>query len=197
MVRMEKKVKDKMNSTLESIIAELLSEIGENPNREGLKKTPLRVAKSWKFLSKGYSQNIDEIVNGAIFSESYDEMVTIKDIDFYSMCEHHLLPFFGKAHVAYIPNGKVLGLSKIPRIVDMFGRRLQLQERMTQNIAKTLNDVLEPKGVAVILEGHHMCMEMRGVEKQNSSTTTSYMTGLFRKDERTRKEFLDIVSMGK
>jgi len=197
MVRMEKKMKDKMNSTLESIIAELLSEIGENPNREGLKKTPLRVAKSWEFLSKGYSQNIDEIVNGAIFSESYDEMVTIKDIDFYSMCEHHLLPFFGKAHVAYIPNGKVLGLSKVPRIVDMFGRRLQLQERMTQNIAKILNDVLEPKGVAVILEGHHMCMEMRGVEKQNSSTTTSYMTGLFKKDERTRKEFLDIVSMGK
>ena len=197
MVRMEKKMKDKMNSTLESIITELLSEIGENPNREGLKKTPLRVAKSWEFLSKGYSQNIDEIVNGAIFSEAYDEMVTIKDIDFYSMCEHHLLPFFGKAHVAYIPNGKVLGLSKVPRIVDMFGRRLQLQERMTQNIAKTLNDVLEPKGVAVILEGHHMCMEMRGVEKQNSSTTTSYMTGLFRKDERTRKEFLDIVSMGK
>ena len=197
MVRMEKKMKDKMNSTLESIIAELLSEIGENPNREGLKKTPLRVAKSWKFLSRGYSQNIDEIVNGAIFSEAYDEMVTIKDIDFCSMCEHHLLPFFGKAHVAYIPNGKVLGLSKVPRIVDMFGRRLQLQERMTQNIAKTLNDVLEPKGVAVILEGHHMCMEMRGVEKQNSSTTTSYMTGLFRKDERTRKEFLDIVSMGK
>ena len=197
MVRMEKKMKDKMNSTLESIIAELLSEIGENPNREGLKKTPLRVAKSWKFLSKGYSQNIDEIVNGAIFSEAYDEMVTIKDIDFYSMCEHHLLPFFGKAHVAYIPNGKVLGLSKVPRVVDMFGRRLQLQERMTQNIAKTLNDVLEPKGVAVILEGHHMCMEMRGVEKQNSSTTTSYMTGLFRKDERTRKEFLDIISMGK
>ena len=197
MVRMEKKMKDKMNSTLESIITELLSEIGENPNREGLKKTPLRVAKSWKFLSRGYSQNIDEIVNGAIFSEAYDEMVTIKDIDFYSMCEHHLLPFFGKAHVAYIPNGKVLGLSKVPRIVDMFGRRLQLQERMTQNIAKTLNDVLEPKGVAVILEGHHMCMEMRGVEKQNSSTTTSYMTGLFRKDERTRKEFLDIVSMGK
>jgi GTP cyclohydrolase IA len=197
MVRMEKKMKDKMNSTLESIITELLSEIGENPNREGLKKTPLRVAKSWEFLSKGYSQNIDEIVNGAIFSESYDEMVTIKDIDFYSMCEHHLLPFFGKAHVAYIPNGKVLGLSKVPRIVDMFGRRLQLQERMTQNIAKILNDVLEPKGVAVILEGHHMCMEMRGVEKQNSSTTTSYMTGLFKKDERTRKEFLDIVSMGK
>ena len=197
MVRMEKKMKNKMNSTLESIITELLSEIGENPNREGLKKTPLRVAKSWEFLSKGYSQNIDEIVNGAIFSESYDEMVTIKDIDFYSMCEHHLLPFFGKAHVAYIPNGKVLGLSKVPRIVDMFGRRLQLQERMTQNIAKILNDVLEPKGVAVILEGHHMCMEMRGVEKQNSSTTTSYMTGLFKKDERTRKEFLDIVSMGK
>ena len=197
MVRMEKKMKDKINSTLESIITELLSEIGENPNREGLKKTPLRVAKSWEFLSKGYSQNIDEIVNGAIFSEAYDEMVTIKDIDFYSMCEHHLLPFFGKAHVAYIPNGKVVGLSKVPRIVDMFGRRLQLQERMTQNIAKTINDVLDPKGVAVILEGHHMCMEMRGVEKQNSSTTTSYMTGLFRKDERTRKEFLDIVSMGK
>ena len=182
---------------LKSLISELLTQIGEDPNREGLLKTPQRVAKSWDFLSKGYEQNIDDIINDAIFYEDYDEMVTIRDIDFFSLCEHHLLPFFGKAQVAYIPNGKVVGLSKIPRIVEMFGRRLQLQERMTQNIAETLNDVLEPKGVAVVLEGQHMCMQMRGVEKQNSFATTSFMTGLFREDARTRKEFLDIISMRK
>ena len=182
---------------LESLISELLTQIGEDPNREGLLKTPQRVSKSWDFLSKGYEQNIDDIINDAIFYEDYDEMVTIRDIDFFSLCEHHLLPFFGKAQVAYIPNGKVVGLSKIPRIVEMFGRRLQLQERMTQNIAETLNDVLEPKGVAVVLEGQHMCMQMRGVEKQNSFATTSFMTGLFREDARTRKEFLDIISMRK
>ena len=185
------------NVEIESLVSQLLTQIGEDPNREGLLKTPQRVAKSWIFLSKGYKQNIDEIINDAIFYEDYDEMVTIRDIDFFSLCEHHLLPFFGRAHVAYIPNGKVVGLSKIPRIVEMFGRRLQLQERMTQSIAETLNDVLEPKGVAVVLEGQHMCMQMRGVEKQNSFATTSFMTGLFREDARTRKEFLDIISMRK
>ena len=185
------------NIEIESLISELITQIGEDPNREGLLKTPQRVAKSWAFLSKGYKQNIDKIINDAIFYEDYDEMVTIRDIDFFSLCEHHLLPFFGRAHVAYIPKGKVLGLSKIPRIVEMFGRRLQLQERMTQSIAETLNDVLEPKGVAVVLEGQHMCMQMRGVEKQNSFASTSFMIGLFREDARTRKEFLDIISMRK
>lgn len=188
---------DNNKNKIESLVGELLTQIGENPNREGLLKTPSRVAKSWDFLSSGYRQDINSIINDAIFYEDYDEMVTIRDIDFYSLCEHHLLPFFGKAHVAYIPNGKVVGLSKIPRIVEMFGRRLQLQERMTQNIAETLNDVLEPKGVAVVLEAKHMCMQMRGVEKQNSFATTSFMTGLFREDARTRKEFLDIISMRK
>ena len=182
---------------IESLISELLTQIGEDPNREGLLKTPQRVAKSWDFLSKGYEQNIDDIINDAIFYEDYDEMVTIRDIDFFSLCEHHLLPFFGKAQVAYIPNGKVVGLSKIPRIVEMFGRRLQLQERMTQNIAETLNDVLEPKGVAVVLEGQHMCMQMRGVENKNSYATTSHMLGLFREDSKTRKEFLDLVELKK
>ena len=190
-------MKEKNIEEIEKIVKKLLKEIGEDPSREGLLKTPRRVAKAWSFLSKGYNQNIDDVVNNAIFYEDYDEMVTILDIDFYSLCEHHLLPFFGKAHVAYIPNGKVVGLSKIPRIVEIFGRRLQLQERMTQNIAQTINEVLSPKGVAVVLEGQHMCMQMRGVEKQNSYTTTSFMTGLFRKDSRTRKEFLDIISMGK
>ena len=190
-------MKEKNIEEIEKIVKNLLKEIGEDPSREGLLKTPRRVAKAWSFLSKGYNQNIDDVVNNAIFYEDYDEMVTILDIDFYSLCEHHLLPFFGKAHVAYIPNGKVVGLSKIPRIVEIFGRRLQLQERMTQNIAQTINEVLSPKGVAVVLEGQHMCMQMRGVEKQNSYTTTSFMTGLFRKDSRTRKEFLDIISMGK
>jgi GTP cyclohydrolase I len=188
---------DNNKNKIESIVGELLTQIGEDPNREGLLKTPSRVAKSWDFLSSGYRQDINSIINDAIFYEDYDEMVTIRDIDFFSLCEHHLLPFFGKAHVAYIPNGKVVGLSKIPRIVEMFGRRLQLQERMTQNIAETLNDVLEPKGVAVVLEAKHMCMQMRGVEKQNSFATTSFMTGLFREDARTRKEFLDIISMRK
>ena len=188
---------DNNKNKIESLVGELLTQIGEDPNREGLLKTPSRVAKSWDFLSSGYRQDINSIINDAIFYEDYDEMVTIRDIDFFSLCEHHLLPFFGKAHVAYIPNGKVVGLSKIPRIVEMYGRRLQLQERMTQNIAETLNDVLEPKGVAVVLEAKHMCMQMRGVEKQNSFATTSFMTGLFREDARTRKEFLDIISMWK
>ena len=182
---------------IEQLIKELLLEIGEDSNREGILRTPHRVAKSWEFLTKGYEQNLEEIINNAVFKENYDEMVIIKEIDFFSMCEHHMLPFFGKANVAYIPNGKIIGLSKIPRIVDMFSRRLQVQERMTQQIAETLNTVLHPKGVAVVMEGEHMCMQMRGVEKQNSYATTSSMIGIFREDSRTRKEFLNIISMRK
>ena len=180
---------------IEELITELLSLIGENPAREGINKTPQRVAKAWEFFSNGYKQDLESIINNAIFSEDYDEMVTIKDIDFFSLCEHHLLPFFGKAHVSYIPDGKIIGLSKIPRLVEMYVRRLQVQERMTQQIAEALNSALSPKGVAVVLEGQHMCMQMRGVEKQNSYATTSFMTGLFRKDARTREEFLNIISM--
>ena len=185
--------KDRQN--LEKLIEQLLIEIGEDPKREGLLKTPSRVAAAWEFLANGYQRDINSIINDAIFKESYDEMVTVRDIEFFSLCEHHLLPFFGKAHVAYIPDGKIIGLSKIPRIVEMFGRRLQVQERMTKEIAETLNDVLQPKGVAVVLEGRHLCMQMRGVEKKNSYATTSFMVGLFREDARTRKEFLDIISM--
>ena len=182
---------------LEKLTKNLLDEIGEDPDREGLLKTPKRVAKSWEFLTKGYHTKIDKIINGAIFNEKYDEMVTINNIDFYSVCEHHLIPFFGKAHIAYIPDGKVIGLSKVPRIVEVFSRRLQLQERMTQQIAKTLNDVLSPKGTAVVVQAQHMCMQMRGVEKQNSYATTSSMKGIFLKDSRTREEFLNIISMKK
>ena len=184
-------------SKVEKIIKELLIQIGEDPDREGILRTPERVAKAWDFFSQGYTQDLDAIINNAVFTENYDEMVTIKDIDFFSLCEHHLLPFFGKVHVAYIPNGKILGLSKIPRIVEMFSRRLQVQERMTQQIAETINDVLKPKGVSVVIEGEHMCMQMRGVEKQNSYATTSSMKGIFLKDSRTREEFLTIISMKK
>ena len=188
-------MEDNKIKNIEKLINNLLIEIGENPKREGIKRTPHRAAKAWKDLTKGYSQNIKNLVNNAIFKEDYDEMVTVKDIDYFSLCEHHLLPFFGKAHVAYIPDGKIIGLSKIPRIVEMYCRRLQVQERMTQQIAVTLSDVLKPKGVAVVLEGKHMCMKMRGVEKQNSYATTSFMTGLFRQDSKTRDEFLKIISM--
>ena len=182
---------------IEELIHELLIQIGEDPNREGIMNTPKRVARAWQFLAKGYKQNLDNIINDAIFTEDYDEMVTVKDIDFFSLCEHHLLPFFGKAHVAYIPDGKIIGLSKIPRVVDMYSKRLQVQERLTQQIAETLNNVLSPRGVAVVLEGEHMCMQMRGVEKQNSYATTSFMIGLFREDSKTRDEFLKIISMRK
>jgi len=171
----------------------ILKEIGEDPTREGLLRTPHRVAKAYKFLTKGYHQDVDTVINGAIFEEKYDEMVIVKDIDFYSMCEHHMLPFFGKVHVAYIPNGKIVGLSKIPRIVDMFARRLQVQERFTQQIADVIQEKLSPKGVAVVAEGYHMCMMMRGVEKQNSTTTTSAVHGAFRA-EKTRLEFLNLIS---
>jgi len=178
---------------LQKTIQRLLELVGEDPKREGLLKTPDRVARAWQFLTKGYEQDIDEVLNKAIFKEKYDEMVIVKDIDFFSMCEHHLLPFYGRAHVAYIPNGKIVGLSKIPRIVEIFSRRLQVQERMTQQIAETLFQALEPDGVGVVIEAKHLCMMMRGVEKQNSTATTSAMLGSFRDDQSTRSEFLNLV----
>ena len=186
-----------IHDNVQELTKKLLIEIGEDPDREGLLNTPLRVAKAWDFLSKGYKQDIDEIINNAIFEEEYDQMVVVKDIEFYSMCEHHLLPFFGVAHIAYIPNGKIIGLSKIPRILDMFARRLQVQERMTQEVAGMLQSKLNPRGVAVIIEAQHMCMQMRGVEKRKSYMSTSAMLGIFREDNKTRKEFLDIVKLEK
>ena len=181
-------------SDIEKITRDLLESIGEDPNREGLIKTPLRVSKSWAFLTRGYGQKIDDLVNDAIFHVDNQDMIIIKDINYYSLCEHHLLPFMGKVHVGYIPDGKVLGLSKIPRIVDMFARRLQLQERLTHQIANSINNFLKPKGVAVVAEGQHLCMQMRGVEKQNSTMQTSSMTGIFMKENKTRKEFLNLIS---
>ena len=182
------------HDTLEQLTRNLLKEIGENPDREGLLKTPSRVAKSWEFFSKGYNQNLEEIINNAVFEEDAKDMVIVRDVEFFSLCEHHLLPFFGKAHVGYIPNGKVIGLSKIPRIIDMFSRRLQVQERLTHQVAEVLQDVLNPIGVAVVMEGRHMCMQMRGVEKQNSFASTSAMLGQFRKSSETRSEFLSIIN---
>ena len=180
---------------IEEIIHKLLVEIGEDPSREGLVRTPERVALAWEYLAHGYDVKLEDIVGKAIFEEKYDELVVVKDIDFFSMCEHHLLPFFGKAHVGYLPDGKVIGLSKIPRIVEMYARRLQVQERMTQQIASTLMNVLKPLGVAVVIEGVHMCMQMRGVEKQNSFATTSHMCGELKTNPKTREEFLNIIAM--
>lgn len=179
---------------VEKNIKTILEEIGEDISRDGLLKTPHRVAKAYEFLMQGYNKKIEDVLNGAIFEEKYDEMVIVKDIDFYSMCEHHMLPFFGKVHIAYIPGGKIVGLSKIPRIVDVFARRLQVQERMTQQIADTIEEYLSPIGVGVVAEGYHMCMMMRGVQKQNSITTTSAMHGIFKSDARTRSEFLNLIS---
>ena len=181
------------NSILQAHYAAILAELGEDPNREGLLKTPERVAKAMQFLTNGYAQNPDEIINSAIFHEDYSEMVLVKDIEVYSMCEHHMLPFFGKAHIAYIPDGKIVGLSKIPRVVDAFARRLQVQERLTIEIRDSIQRTLAPKGVAVVLECAHMCMQMRGVQKQNSVTTTSAFTGLFMHNDATRKEFINLV----
>jgi GTP cyclohydrolase I len=178
---------------LEEAIHQLLLGVGEDPSREGLLKTPLRVAESMKFLTKGYSENAQTILNGAVFKEKYSEMVIVKDIDFFSLCEHHLLPFYGKVHVAYIPKGKIVGLSKIPRLVEMFSRRLQVQERMTQEIAQTIFDALHPEGVGVVCEARHLCMMMRGIEKQSSRATTSAMLGEFRSDIKTRSEFLTLI----
>ena len=182
---------------LEQITKELLEIVGEDTNREGLLKTPTRVAKSWEFLSQGYNQNLDEIVNGALFEEAAKDMVIVKDIEFYSLCEHHLIPFYGKAHVGYIPNGKIIGLSKIPRIIDFYARRLQVQERLTNQIATCIQDLLNPKGVAVIMEGRHFCMLMRGVQKQNSIASTSSMLGTFKEKSSTRNEFLKLVEVNK
>lgn len=179
---------------ISELIKELLIELGEDPNREGLKKTPMRVAKAFAYLTKGYREDIEEVLNGAIFTEKYNEMVIVKNIDFFSLCEHHLLPFYGKVHIAYIPNGKIVGLSKIPRIVEVFSRRLQVQERLTQQIADVLNEYLSPKGVAVVIEAKHLCMIMRGVEKQNSVATTSAMHGIFAEDVKTRNEFMHLIS---
>lgn len=187
------KPKKKPHSPVEKSVEDILRHIGEDPKREGLLRTPVRVARALEFMTSGYGQDVEKVLNGAIFNEKYDEMVIVKDIDFFSMCEHHMLPFYGRAHVAYIPNGKIVGLSKIPRIVEIFARRLQVQERMTQQIAETLFDALEPDGVAVVIEAKHLCMMMRGVEKQNSLATTSAMLGSFREDERTRNEFLKLI----
>ena len=173
----------------------LLAEIGEDPTREGLARTPDRVARAYKFLTSGYEADLSTVINGALFTVDYNEMVIVQDIDFYSVCEHHLLPFFGKCHVAYLPRDKVIGLSKIPRLVEMFSRRLQVQERLTNQIAETLSDVLDPLGVGVVMEGTHLCMLMRGVEKQNSFAVTSAMLGGFRDDARTRAEFLELLKL--
>ena len=178
---------------MKDIIRQLLAEIGEDPSREGLLNTPKRVEKALRFLTSGYKADIDATLNNALFSVDYNEMVIVKDIDVYSLCEHHLLPFFGKCHVAYLPQGRVLGLSKIPRLVDIFARRLQIQERMTSQIAETLRDKVHPLGVAVVMEATHLCMSMRGVEKQNSFAVTSAMLGVFREDARTRMEFLELI----
>jgi len=185
-----------VRDTMEKLIYQLLKDIGEDPEREGLKRTPERVAKAWEFLTRGYRQDPKALVNGAIFEEDTSEMVLLRDIDFFSMCEHHLLPFFGKAQVAYIPDGKIIGLSKLARLVDMFARRLQVQERLTREIAETLDGELSPAGVAVVMEAEHMCMQMRGVEKQNSIAVTSCMLGVFRDNPATRSELLTLIGHG-
>jgi GTP cyclohydrolase I len=178
---------------MQEIIRQLLAELGEDPSREGLLDTPQRVERALRFLTSGYGTDVDATLNNALFSVDYNEMVIVRDIDFYSLCEHHLLPFFGKCHVAYIPQGRVLGLSKIPRLVDIFARRLQIQERLTNQIAETLREKVDPLGVAVVMEATHLCMSMRGVEKQNSFAATSAMLGVFRDDARTRMEFLELI----
>jgi GTP cyclohydrolase I len=180
---------------MQELIRQLLAELGEDPTREGLVNTPKRVEKALKFLTGGYDANVDEVLNGALFTVDYNEMVIVKDIDFYSLCEHHLLPFFGKCHVAYIPTTKVIGLSKIPRLVDVFSRRLQVQERLTNQIADTIREAVKPMGVAVVMEATHLCMSMRGVEKQNSFCVTSAMAGIFRDNARTRMEFLELLKL--
>ncbi len=178
---------------MEEAVRTILRQIGESPERDGLLRTPVRVAKSLRFLTSGYHQNLDKVLNGALFTVAYDEMVIVKDIEIFSLCEHHLLPFFGRCHVAYVPNKKVIGLSKIPRLVDVFARRLQIQERLTTQIAEAIMDRIRPQGVGVVIEARHLCMIMRGVEKQNSVAVTSHMTGLFRDCELTRAEFLRLI----
>ncbi|HIG68754.1 MAG TPA: GTP cyclohydrolase I FolE [Myxococcales bacterium] len=182
-----------MSDPIEKSITEILNELGEEPERDGLSRTPARVAAAMRFFTKGYQQDPAETLNNALFDVDYDEMVVVKDIDFYSLCEHHMVPFFGRAHVGYIPDGKVVGLSKIPRLVEMFARRLQVQERFTMQVAGIIEEVLKPKGVAVVVEAKHLCMVMRGVEKQNSSAITSSMRGVFNSDSKTRSEFMELI----
>ncbi|HKV92071.1 MAG TPA: GTP cyclohydrolase I FolE [Candidatus Angelobacter sp.] len=181
----------------QELLRELLVRLGEDPDRDGLLRTPERMQKSLEFLTKGYQQDPDKVLQGALFDVSYDEMVIVKDIEMFSLCEHHLLPFFGKVHVAYIPNGKVLGLSKIPRLVDIFARRLQVQERLTVQIAETIQRAIQPQGVGVVIEARHLCVMMRGVEKQHSAAVTSHMLGSFRGEDKTREEFLSLIRNGK
>ena len=181
------------DASLEELIEEQLRRIGEDPDRPGLGRTPSRVAESLRWLTRGYTASLAEAIGEGVFEEKHDSMVIVKDVELYSICEHHLLPFFGKAHVAYIPNGKIVGLSKLPRIVDIYARRLQVQERLTEEIAAAIEEALEPRGVGVVVEAYHLCMMMRGVEKQNSKTITSAVRGLFRSDPRTREEFLRLV----
>jgi len=185
---------DKRQDAIEKAVEIILENLGEDPKREGLVKTPHRVAKALKFLTEGYSQNPSEILSKALFGSSNDEMVLVRDIEFYSLCEHHILPIIGRAHVAYIPDGKVVGLSKIPRVVNLFARRLQIQEQLTEQIADAISETIHPKGAAVVIHARHMCMEMRGVEKINSTTVTSALRGLFKSDLRTRNEFYNLIN---
>lgn len=182
-----------IDAKLECLYKGIVEQIEEDPARQGLIKTPYRAAKALQFLTQGYTQNVDEIVNGAIFDEEFDDMVIVRDIEFYSLCEHHILPFFGKCHVGYIPNKKIVGLSKVPRIIDMLARRLQVQERLTDQIAQVVNELIQPQGIAVVMEAQHMCMMIRGVEKQRSSTITNVMLGTFREKDSTRAEFLQSI----
>jgi len=181
------------NASLAELTREMLLRLGEDPEREGLLRTPERMAQALEFLTKGYQEDPEEILKGALFTEEYDEMVIVKDVEMFSLCEHHLLPFFGKVHVAYIPNGKVIGLSKIPRLIDVFARRLQVQERLTMQIAECIQQAIAPEGVGVVVEARHLCMMMRGVEKQHSAAVTSSMLGAFRNEENTRQEFLSLI----
>lgn len=183
------------DARIAALVREIIEALGEDSSREGLRRTPERVASTMRFLLSGYELEVDQVVNGALFAESYEEMVVVKDIEVYSLCEHHLLPFYGRAHVAYLPRGKILGLSKIPRVVDVFARRLQVQERLTTQVADALQEVLEPYGVAVVIEAVHLCMMMRGVQKQNSSAVTSALTGVYQTDEKSRAEFLNLIGL--
>ena len=178
---------------MQELVKDILKELGEDPGREGLLKTPERVEKSLRYLTRGYQQNVESVIHGAVFASEQDDMIIVRDIEFYSMCEHHLLPFFGKCHIGYIPNGKIFGVSKLARLVDVFARRLQIQERLCQQVAKVIFDTIHPQGVGVVMEAQHLCMLMRGVQKQNSIMTTSTMLGSFRKEQPTRLEFLNLI----